>query len=127
MQRFRAIPAFRLLSICVAVAAGMAATPLSVLAQTAQGTTVSDLPGSRDPDGFKRFGASKIITYSTRSFDQYTLARGNGAPGVGFEKSEKVEGQIARLVYEIPADHMALEVFRNYQDMLKGIGLQTKL
>jgi outer membrane protein OmpA-like peptidoglycan-associated protein len=119
---FRFLSIGRFLGICLALVAGAAAC--SAIAQTAPGGAASDLPGSRDPNGFKRFSGSKIITYATRSFDQYALARGNGAPPDGFEKSEKVEGQIARMVYQIPPEHTALEVLRNYEDMLKGIGLE---
>ena len=82
----------------------------------------ADLPGSKDPPQFKRYQGSEIISYVTRSYDEYTLARGAGAPGAGFEKSEKIEGAVTRIVYRVPAGHTALELLRNYEKMLAEAG-----
>jgi hypothetical protein len=51
----------------------------------------ADLPGRKDPDGFRRFEGSEIIHYAASPHEQYFLARGEGAIGVGFEKQERVE------------------------------------
>lgn len=82
----------------------------------------ADIPGSKDPPGFKRFEGSEIVSYATRSFDDYALARGGGTPSGGFEKSETVEGAITRVIYRIPTGHTALELLRNYEHMLADAG-----
>jgi OOP family OmpA-OmpF porin len=89
------------------------------------GSTVAqaaDIPGSKDPSYFKRYQGSEIISYVTRSYDEYTLARGPGAPSVGFSKLEKVEGAVTRIIYRVPAGHTALELLRNYEKMLSDAG-----
>jgi OOP family OmpA-OmpF porin len=82
----------------------------------------ADIPGSKDPYGLKRYQGSEIISYVTRSYDEYTLARGAGNPSTGFEKPEKIEGAITRIVYRVPAGHTALELLRNYEKMLADAG-----
>jgi OmpA-OmpF porin, OOP family len=78
----------------------------------------ADLPGSKDPAGLKRFEGSEIIHYATNPYDQYFVARGEGSIGVGFEKEERAEGSIVRVVYKAPHGTSSLEVFRNYEQML---------
>jgi outer membrane protein OmpA-like peptidoglycan-associated protein len=87
-------------------------------------THAADLPGSKDPDAFRRFEGSEIIHYSTSSHDQYFLARGEGAIGVGFEREERVEGSIVRVVYKAPLGTTSLEIFRRYEQMLADLGFK---
>jgi len=83
----------------------------------------ADVPGSKDPKYFKRYAGSDIVDYSTRSYDQYFLARGAGSPNSGFEgKTETVEGAITRLIYRVPEGHTSLELLRNYEKMLTEAG-----
>jgi OOP family OmpA-OmpF porin len=82
----------------------------------------ADLPGSKDPDGFRRFEGSEIIHYATSPDDQYFLARGEGAVGVGFAKQERVEGSTVRVVYKALLGNSSLEIFRYYQHMLADLG-----
>jgi OOP family OmpA-OmpF porin len=78
--------------------------------------------GSKDPPGFKRFEGSEIIYYGTRSYDQYPMARGPGVAFQGFKTTENVERQITRIVYRVPVGHTALELLRNYEQMLGDAG-----
>jgi OOP family OmpA-OmpF porin len=87
-------------------------------------THAADLPGSKDPDAFRRFEGSEIIHYSTSSHDQYFLARGEGAIGVGFEREERVEGSIVRVVYKAPLGTTSLEIFHSYAQMLADLGFK---
>jgi outer membrane protein OmpA-like peptidoglycan-associated protein len=87
-------------------------------------THAADLPGSKDPDALRRFEGSEIIHYSTSSHDQYFLARGEGAIGVGFEREERVEGSIVRVVYKAPLGTTPLEIFRSYEQMLADLGFK---
>lgn len=83
----------------------------------------ADMPGSKDPAGFKRFEGAEIIHYSSNNYAPYLMARAEGTVGEpGFEKTERVEGALTRVVYAIPEGHSGLEVFRNYQRMLEAEG-----
>jgi hypothetical protein len=84
----------------------------------------ADLPGSRDPDGFRRFEGSEIIHYATSPHEQYFLARGEGAIGVGFEKQERVEGSTVRVVYKAPLGTTSAEIFRSYRQMFGELGFE---
>jgi OOP family OmpA-OmpF porin len=84
----------------------------------------ADLPGSKDPEGFRRFEGSEIIHYATSPADQYFLARGEGAIGVGFTKEERVEGSIVRVVYKAPLGATSLEIFHDYEQMLADLGFK---
>ena len=84
----------------------------------------ADLPGSKDPVGFGRFVGSEIIHYATSPSGQYFLARGEGAVGVGFEKQERVEGSIVRVVYKAPLGTTSAEIFRYYRQMLAELGFE---
>jgi OOP family OmpA-OmpF porin len=82
----------------------------------------ADLPGAKDPDGFRRFDGAEIIHYATNAHEQYFLARGEGAVGAGFEKQERVEGSIVRIVYKAPLGTTSAEIFRSYRQMLTDLG-----
>lgn len=82
----------------------------------------ADLAGAKDPAGFQRYRGAEIIYYVERSYDQYTLARGDGAPGGGFAKIDSVEGAATRVFYRVAAGHTALELLRNYEQMLVKAG-----
>jgi OOP family OmpA-OmpF porin len=85
----------------------------------------SDLPGGKDPIGFKRFEGSDIIHYATSSYQPYFLARDVAAVGdEGFAKSERIEGATVRVVYRAPEGASSLEVFRNYEQMLADDGFE---
>jgi len=99
------------------------AAALAAVVNLSFAASAADVPGSKDPPGFKRFQGSEIVGYNTRSFDEYILARGPGAPGGdGFAKFEKIEGGITRVVYKVPAGHTSLELLRNYQQMVQAAG-----
>jgi OOP family OmpA-OmpF porin len=82
----------------------------------------ADLPGSKDPEGLRRIEGSEIIHYATSADEQYFLARGSGAAGAGFEKQERVQGSIVRVVYKALLGATSLDIFRAYQQMLAGLG-----
>ena len=60
---------------------------------------------------------AEIIHYAMSPHEQYFLARSEGAVGVGFEKQERVEGSIVRVVYKAPLATTAAEIFRSPDDM----------
>jgi OmpA-OmpF porin, OOP family len=86
--------------------------------------TAADLPGAKDPTGFRRFEGAEIIHYATSPHDQYFMARGEGAVGAGFEKEGRIEGAIERVVYKVPLGTASLEIFQFYQKMLADLGFR---
>jgi OmpA-OmpF porin, OOP family len=82
----------------------------------------ADLPGAKDPPGLRRFEGAEIIHYAASPHDQYFLARGEGAVGAGFEKEERVEGALERVVYKAPLGTTSAEIFRAYERMLADLG-----
>jgi outer membrane protein OmpA-like peptidoglycan-associated protein len=102
-----------------------ASKPASLDAQpataAATGPVPGDLPNARDPAGFQRFAGSQIIHYTTRAYDQYVLYVNNGTP-----PPLTVEGEITRIFYKVPEGHTALELGRNYDEMLTNLGFQIE-
>jgi len=90
-----------------------------------QASLAADIAGARDPAGFLRFKGSEIVYSTSRSYDQYTLARGNGTPSAGFEKIDSLEGAASRTFYRVPAGHTSLELMSNYKQMLAKAGMSV--
>jgi OmpA-OmpF porin, OOP family len=101
---------------------------LAAVRTTAQ---ISDLPGSRDPSGIKRYDGSIAIGYTFSRFDEFTftlgpIKRSTGSNGLyTATRSERAEGQRTRIVYVAPAGRSSLEVLRNYEQELAKNGFQT--
>ncbi len=81
----------------------------------------ADVPGSEDPAFLKRYAGSEIVFSMTRSFDEYSLTVPD-PKNAGKTTAENLEGAITRLFYRVPAGHTALELFRNYEQAVKGAG-----
>src|SRR5260221_1774182 len=81
----------------------------------------ADLPGSKDPVFLKRYAGSEIVFSTTRSFDSYQLVVPDPKDATK-TTAENMEGAITRLFYRVPAGHTALELFRNYEQAVKGAG-----
>lgn len=82
------------------------------------GSGPGDIPGTSTPAFLKRYDGSKIVAYVSRSFDTYTLH--TGTPDK--MKDSPMEGALTRIVYRVPVGHTALELLRNYEDLLKNAG-----
>ena len=93
------------------------------------GTSLAaDVKGSQDHPVISRFPGSEIVGYFHRDFEQVQLPRG---PGISyntgnFDTADTVEGELTRIVYLSPTGKGPLEVFRNYEQALKGAGLKVK-
>jgi len=81
----------------------------------------ADVPGSKDPVFLKRYAGSEIVFSTTRSFDSYQLVVPDPKDATK-TTAENMEGAITRLFYRVPAGHTALELFRNYEQAVKGAG-----
>lgn len=118
---------------------GLVAAVLSafvVTAATAQtsdpASELSDVEGSKDNPAIKRYEGSIIIGYEFQKFGEAEILLGpvkGGGPGNTNDlkptKSQRVEGQVTRLLYVVPQGRSPLEVLRNYEQELKQSGFKT--
>jgi OmpA-OmpF porin, OOP family len=92
--------------------------------------SAGDITGSSDHSLLKRYKGSEIKKYDKREFDEYVLLLGEvvhaaGEPNnVKISESEKLEGKVTKISYELPEDRSSLEVFRNYEIELKNAGFE---
>jgi outer membrane protein OmpA-like peptidoglycan-associated protein len=90
----------------------------------------ADLPGSRDPEGIRRFAGSGIIGYQAPRQEEYYYSKGKGRefgkPNPFGAESVRLEGLVSRWTYLIPStDTTALEVFTSCKTELANLGLET--
>src|SRR6267154_1100467 len=84
----------------------------------------ADLPGSKDPDGMKRYEASEVIGYREARFDEYLLPLGRQVSytPLVFQMSQKVEGLVSRYTYLAPLGRTPTEVMQNYKIEFTRLG-----
>ena len=86
---------------------------------------LTDVKGSKDSPLVKRYEGSTIIGYDFRKFDEFDVLLGplagrSGGGKYSASKSQRVEGQVTRILYAGPQGRSPLEVSRNYeQELLK--------
>ena len=87
----------------------------------------ADLEGSKDPEGLKRFAGSSIVAYRAPQFDEFILPLGKmlDFSPVRFEKSKTLEGMISRYTYGAPANASPYELFQNYKNEFRRLGVTT--
>ena len=74
----------------------------------------SDLRGSSDYDGLKRYPLSWIVEYQSETSPDYLLALGKMKKKSGViapEASRRLSGQLRQITYRIPDGHSAVEAF----------------
>ncbi len=87
----------------------------------------ADVEGSKDSPLLKRYEGSFIVKYSMSEFDSTVIPLGPIAREDGsykFTASRKEEGRTTRLLYLIPEGRSSLEILRNYEGELKGLGYE---
>lgn len=93
------------------------------------GALAQDIKGSRDHPLLPRYEGSEIARYETQEFAGYRLlnapAKNYGGIGKNPASTLPLEGKLTRLTYRAPADRSALEVFRNYEKVLKEKGFEA--
>jgi OOP family OmpA-OmpF porin len=89
--------------------------------------TAADLPNSKDPPGMRRYTGSEIIGYRAPKFDEFLLPLGppTELSPPKYAKSQKLDGQVSRYTYLVPAGRSPAEVFRNYEMEFQRLGLVT--
>ncbi|AGA91632.1 outer membrane protein/peptidoglycan-associated (lipo)protein [Thioflavicoccus mobilis 8321] len=92
-----------------------------------------DIPGARDTDVVGRLAGSFIVAYSHMDYDEVSLPLTplEEVEGARDEKNNRVyrplesidlEGSRTHLVYVLPDGASPLQVVRNYENMLTGVG-----
>jgi outer membrane protein OmpA-like peptidoglycan-associated protein len=90
------------------------------------GAQAADVAGSKDHPIVSRYAGSEILKFDARDFDGYVLPLGpvqdkRRGPG----QAQNLEGRVTRIHYRAPEGRAALEVFRNYEQSLRGAGFET--
>jgi OmpA-OmpF porin, OOP family len=93
---------------------------------------LADVKGSKDPSMLKRYEGSIIIGYDFRKFDEFEVLLApvqarepHHANKLSPTKSQRVEGQVTRILYTAPEGRSPLEVLRNYEQELQKSGFKT--
>jgi len=85
-----------------------------------------DVKGSRDHPLIGRFAGSEIIGYDKKNYDEFTFALGKAYEAASgkyeLKKKQRVEGKLTRILYLTPAGKSTLQVYRNFEKILKGKG-----
>jgi OOP family OmpA-OmpF porin len=102
-------------------------TLLSLMAALRIAALASDLPGSKDPPGMKRYEGSEIIGYREPKFDEFLVPMGppTSQDPPKYTKSVKVEGLVSRYTYVAPAGRTPTELLRNYKLEFQRLDLVT--
>jgi outer membrane protein OmpA-like peptidoglycan-associated protein len=105
-------------SVAVSMAAIFLLTS-AVLAQPRQKDVGKDHPL------LDRFPGSVIVRHKASEFDALVIPLGEATGIDQFSKSERVEGAITRITYEMPEGHSTAEVFQSYRDALRDGGFEV--
>jgi len=82
----------------------------------------ADVPGAKDPPYLKRYEGSEIVSYQSLTYESYNVAMPDPKKPDGAWVWQPVEGQVTRDFYKVPSGHTVLEIYRNYEQYLKGSG-----
>jgi OmpA-OmpF porin, OOP family len=95
---------------------------ISVAAMPADDT----VKGAKDHPLLSRYAGSKLVGFATRQFEEVDLPAGKKVDNKkAFEKTQKIEGKLTRIIYAYPSDRSSIEVMRNYQAALQKAELKT--
>lgn len=103
-----------------------AAGPDVVLAEisapmTPAPTQPGDVANSHDAGFLKRFEGSKIVHYESLPFAELSIASPDPKKPDSWTFAPS-EGQVTRIIYQVPTGHSTLELLRNYEQELKAVG-----
>ncbi|AZZ94293.1 DUF4892 domain-containing protein [Hahella sp. KA22] len=87
-----------------------------------------DIPGSEDHPMVSRYAGAEIIKYEKQAFTEISLAQTPIQQRGGRDKNPgaflELEGKLTRVAYRIPEGRSTLEVYRNYEEALRGAGFE---
>jgi len=84
-------------------------------------TQAGDIAGGHDVAFLERFQGASIIGYVSHPYDRLSFYDSTGNDQDADRRA--VEGAVTRVVYRIPTGHSALEVFRNYENLVEAAGM----
>lgn len=88
--------------------------------------TEDTVKAAKDHPMLSRFAGSKLVGFAVKEFEEVDLPAGKKVDGKkGFEKTQKLEGKLTRIIYSYPSERSSLEVMRNYQAALQKADLKT--
>ena len=97
--------------------------PLSEISapMTPAPSQTGDVANSHDAGFLKRFQGSKIVNYESLPFEELSIASPDPKTPDKWTFAPS-EGQVTRIIYQVPAGHTTLELLRNYEQALKEVG-----
>lgn len=116
-RQYRYLSGVKWIWMLIFVVGFLCLTSISAVAKD----VTSDVDNSQDNALISRYESSYIIGYAHKEYSDFLLPL--SAPntwGPELEKKMTVEGEHTRIIYVAPQDRSTLEVFRNYQNELKG-------
>jgi len=92
--------------------------------------SAADLVRAKDPEGVKRYEGSVLLAHQDPKYDEYYAStdkqRDFGKKNPFGSGAMKLEGHVERWSYLVPSvDCTSLEVFKNYRDEFKRLGLEV--
>ena len=102
---------------------GLTVAGLLLLAAPLIAQTSNDVAGAADYAGINRFPGSRIVDYRAEDDTVYSLALGRMQRVTGRvapSQSERFQGDLHRITYEIPDGFGAQEVFNHFRNQLLG-------
>lgn len=83
-----------------------------------------DIANSQDHPLISRYPGQSIRGYDVKEYDQYNLVLSVDKAGAP-EKTRKLAGKVTRVYYRNPVGRSTSEIFRNFEDGLRGAGAQV--
>jgi outer membrane protein OmpA-like peptidoglycan-associated protein len=84
-------------------------------------TQPEDVANSHDAGFLKRFEGSKIVNYESLPFAELSIASPDSKKPDSWTFAPS-EGQVTRIIYQVPTGHSTLELLRNYEQALQDVG-----
>ncbi len=84
--------------------------------------SAADREGSADHPLIGRYDGSEIVGYAQKAFDEYELILGPSVYEEGATRWNdriELEGTLTRILYRAPQERSALEIYRNYEELLQ--------
>lgn len=88
---------------------------------------LEDVKGSKDHPFISRYPGSYIYHYNEKEFEEFYIllgpVRSPSDRDIQQAKREKLEGKVTKIQYQVPKNRSSLEVFKNYEEAIKGANL----
>ncbi|MBD3789868.1 MAG: DUF4892 domain-containing protein [Campylobacterales bacterium] len=87
-----------------------------------------DIPGSKDHPMISRYQDSTIVGYDHQKYGELVLPLGKAVlkDKVQYDKEERVEGRLTRILYLAPTERSTLEIYKNYENEFQKAGFEKR-